>query len=70
MKKDKENLTKVERSKKYAKNLLDKVIPFGVWCKIEPRNKSEKEAYWIVVNGLKKIAKEGWQEELKCQNRN
>jgi len=56
----------LERSKLRAQNLLNKVIPFEAWCATEPRNEFEKEAYWIVVNGLKKIAKEGVLEELKC----
>lgn len=60
----------LERSKLYAQDLLNRVIPFEAWRKIEPRTKVEKKAYWLIVNGLKKIAKEGWKEELKCQNRN
>jgi len=54
-----------ERSKLYAQNLLNRVIPFKVWCKIEPRSKLEKRAYRLIVKELKKIAQEGWQEEIK-----
>jgi len=61
-------ISALERSKKYAKNLLSKVIPFEVWCNIEPRSKFEKEAYWVIVNELKKIAKEGYVGEIRCRN--
>ncbi len=63
--KEKISMPVPKRSKLYAQDLLNKVIPFEVWCKIEPRTKLEKKAYWLIVNGLKKIAKEGWQEEIK-----
>lgn len=59
----KKNLAKLERSKQRAKNLLDRVIPFEVWCKTEPKSKFEKEMYWLIVNDLKKMAEEG---DLTC----
>ncbi|MEI6831312.1 MAG: hypothetical protein WCK61_01245 [Candidatus Omnitrophota bacterium] len=62
-------ISALERSKLHAQNLLNKVIPFEPWSIAEKRTESEINAYWIVVNGLKKIAKEGAPEELKCQNR-
>jgi hypothetical protein len=52
-------ISALERTKLRAQNLLNKVIPFETWCTTEPRGKFEKEAYWIVVRGLERIAKEG-----------
>lgn len=63
--KEKITISGLERSKLHAQDLLNKVIPFKAWCKIEPRSKLEKKAYRLIVKELKKIAKEGWQEEIQ-----
>ncbi|MDD5476879.1 MAG: hypothetical protein PHG87_01505 [Candidatus Omnitrophica bacterium] len=63
-------ISALERSKLHAQNLLNKVIPFEIWSTTEKRTESEIKVYWLVVNGLKKITKEGQPEELKCHGRN
>lgn len=52
-------MSEVEYLKQYAKNLLARVIPFWFWSIIEKRTELEIKAYWVVVRGLERIAREG-----------